>query len=127
MIVNYILGIDGRFFFCRPCIWLMSFASSQKPHIRICSRVNPAASRALSQSPKAKRPHYKDVVVLQISSKDLSVLFLGLLNSSDPLPLAMRIVVTAGTMIYAKCFGAELVRAEPVIQHVGFTISAVND
>ena len=41
-------------------------------------------------------------------------------HRSDPLPPAVRTVVRSGPVIYAEDFGAELVRAEPVLLNVGF-------
>lgn len=64
-------------------------------------------------------------VVFQVSSEDPSMLLMNLLNGSNPLFLVKRTVVGSRTVIYTERFGAELVRAEPVFLHVGFTVNAM--
>jgi hypothetical protein len=90
----------------------MSFSSSQKAQIRICSGAKPAAQRALSQSPKNQTPGYKDVERC-----------LGGIQRRRAVALTIRTVVGSGTMIYTEGFGAELVGAEPIFLNVGFTVS----
>jgi hypothetical protein len=46
-------------------------------------------------------------------------------DGGNPLFLVKRTVVTPGTVIYAEWFGAELIRAEPVFLHVGFTVGTM--
>ena len=60
---------------------------------------------------------------LQKSRIDVAVLLIDGFHPSDPLPPAVRTVVTSGTVIYAECFGAELVGTEPIFLDVGFAVS----
>jgi hypothetical protein len=53
------------------------------------------------------------------------VLLIDALHRSNPLPPIVSTVVGAGTMIYTESFGAELVRAEPVLLDIGFTVGAM--
>ena len=62
-------------------------------------------------------------MLLQKSCIDVPVLVIEGLHRSDPLPPAMRTVVTSGTVIYAEGFGAKFVRAESVFLDVGFAVS----
>ncbi len=63
-------------------------------------------------------------MLLRKSCIDVAVLLVDRLHRSDPLPPAVRTVVELGTMIYTEDFAAELVRAEPVLLDVSFTVSA---
>ena len=65
------------------------------------------------------------MVLLQNAGIDVAVLLVDRLHRSDPFRPAVRTVVGSGTMIYAERFGAEFIRAEPVLVHVGFTVSAM--
>jgi hypothetical protein len=47
---------------------------------------------------------------------------MNLLNGSNPVALVVRRIVAARTVIDAERFGAEFIRAEPVLLDVGFTV-----
>jgi hypothetical protein len=79
----------------------MTFSPFQKLRIRIFSGSNPAAARrALSQSTKKPNALLVEVwvVVLQISSKTASTLFMELLNRANPVRLAVWLIPTARTL-----------------------------
>jgi len=64
-------------------------------------------------------------VLLQKSCIDVAVLLIDGLHRSDPLAPVVRTVVGLGTMIYTEGFGAELVRAEPVLLDVRLAVSTM--
>jgi hypothetical protein len=64
-------------------------------------------------------------VLLQKPCVDIAVMLIDRLRRSDPLPPAVCTVAGVGTMIYTEGFGTDLVWAEPIFVHVGFTVSAM--
>lgn len=64
-------------------------------------------------------------MLLQKSCIDVAVLLIDGLHRSDPLAPVVRTVVGLGTMIYTEGFGAELVRAEPVLLDVRLAVSTM--
>ena len=64
-------------------------------------------------------------MLLQKSCIDVPVLLIDGLHRSDPLAPVVRTVVGLGTMIYTEGFGAELVRAEPVLLDVRLAVSTM--
>jgi len=65
------------------------------------------------------------VLVLEMSGKDVTVLFVDPLHGGDPFALAVRVIARAGTLDDAKVLGDQLVWAEVIFLHVGFTVGVV--
>ena len=65
------------------------------------------------------------VIVLEMSGKDVTVIFVDLLHCSNPFALPVRVIATTGTLYDAKVLSAQLVWAEMKFFHVGFTVGVV--
>src|SRR5262249_5529114 len=96
------------------------------PRSRILSRSNPAARKALSQSPKIQMPcSYKCLYLSwRYPAKTLPP-FVDFLNGSNPFGLAVWVIARARTLQNTKCFRDQLVRGEMIFRHVHFAVSVM--
>src|SRR4029077_12335472 len=62
------------------------------------------------------------VVVLEMFGKDVTALFVELLHRSDPVALPVRVIAAPRTLYDAKVLSDQLVGAEVIFFHVGFTV-----
>jgi hypothetical protein len=65
------------------------------------------------------------VFILEVPGKDVALPRIDILNSSDPLAFAARLIPTARALYYAKILGDQFVWAELIFLHVCFTVGAM--
>src|SRR5262245_6893139 len=65
------------------------------------------------------------VIILQISGKNLDILFVNVLHCGIPFFLAIGVIAVARTLYRAKVLGDQFVRREVIFLHVSFAVSVM--
>ena len=76
-------------------------------------------------SMKLKHVDVAAASVLEMSGKDLAVLFIDVLHRSNPFALAVRVIAVARTLYHAKSLRDQFIRRKMIFLHVGFTVDVM--
>src|SRR5215510_1695825 len=127
MVIHHIFGVERQLLLVHSAYFLNDFLFVPYAALSHFFRIKSGGIKSLI--PIAENPNallvQMLVIILQISGKNLAVLFINGLHRSNPVVLTMRVKAATRTLYRAKVLCDQFVRREFIFLHVSFAVGVV--
>src|SRR5215813_9768313 len=127
MVIHHIFGVERQLLLVHSAYFLNDFLFVPYAALSHFFRVKSGGIQSLI--PIAENPNallvQMLVIILQISGKNLAVLFINVLHRGNPFFLAIRVIAAARTLYDSEVLGDQFVRREVIFLHVSFAVSVM--